>query len=390
MKNLKFEYKITLAYLIIGGLWIIFTDNLLHFYIPDHAVIKTLQTYKGWFYVIVTAVIFFLYLKKYLNKQRATEEIIQLNERKLNAIFNHHYQLTGLIDTDGRLLMANQTFLMFSDVKENDLYGKLFWDGPWWEGIDTQDAKEAFNLAVKGEFVRINTYHTNHKGEQRYFDFSFNPVKDKNGKVLYVVPEGRDVTELKIKEQELTESEEKYRSFFMNSSDAMFLLKDAKIIDCNPAAVKMLGCQNVAEVINLRPDEISPEFQPDGKKSSEKVIEFIQIAYNKGAHRFEWEHKRKNGELFPVEVSFTYIKYGDEEVMQAVWFDISDRKSNEVELEKHRKHLEELVKERTKQLEEKNKELEHYIGLFHGREFRIKELKNKIKEMEKRIQSGND
>jgi hypothetical protein len=51
---------------------------------------------------------------------------------------------------------------------------------------------------------------------------------------------------------------------------------------------------------------------------------------------------------------------------------------------KHRDHLEELVKKRTAELEEKNKKLEKFNDLFVDREFRIKELKDKVKKLEKK------
>ncbi|MCD4774107.1 MAG: PAS domain-containing protein [Bacteroidales bacterium] len=63
---------------------------------------------------------------------------------------------------------------------------------------------------------------------------------------------------------------------------------------------------------------------------------------------------------------------------------ITERKQAEKELTKHREHLEKLVKERTKELEEKNKELERFNNLFVNREFRIKELRDKVKELEKK------
>ncbi|MCD4793670.1 MAG: hypothetical protein K8R54_10575 [Bacteroidales bacterium] len=61
---------------------------------------------------------------------------------------------------------------------------------------------------------------------------------------------------------------------------------------------------------------------------------------------------------------------------------ISKRKKAEKELKKYHDYLEELVKERTKELEKKNKDLEEFNELFIGREFRIKELKDKVKELE--------
>ena len=65
--------------------------------------------------------------------------------------------------------------------------------------------------------------------------------------------------------------------------------------------------------------------------------------------------------------------------------DITDRKHAELELEKHRVHLEKLVKDRTHELEEKNKELEQFNNLFVGREFRIKELRDEVEKLERQL-----
>lgn len=88
--KLKFEYKITFAYLIIGGTWIIFSDELLDGIIPSKHTLTTLQTYKGWFYVAFTAMLLFFFLRKHLNKlrsaQRNAEESDQLKTAFLHNI----------------------------------------------------------------------------------------------------------------------------------------------------------------------------------------------------------------------------------------------------------------------------------------------------------------
>lgn len=65
--------------------------------------------------------------------------------------------------------------------------------------------------------------------------------------------------------------------------------------------------------------------------------------------------------------------------------EITKRKKVEEELKKHHEHLEDIVKERTKELELRNAELERYNKLFVDREFRIKELRDKVEELEKKL-----
>lgn len=84
MIKIWFEYKITFAYLLIGGIWIIFSDILIGSMIHDIKLLTEIQTYKGWFYVIVTSIIFFLYIKNHLSKLRDTED--ELEKHKNNLI----------------------------------------------------------------------------------------------------------------------------------------------------------------------------------------------------------------------------------------------------------------------------------------------------------------
>jgi signal transduction histidine kinase/CheY-like chemotaxis protein len=74
MVKVKFEYKILIAYLLVGGMWISFSDRLVQNIVSDPNYLTQVQTYKGWFYVLVTGVLFYLILKKHLIKIRKAEK----------------------------------------------------------------------------------------------------------------------------------------------------------------------------------------------------------------------------------------------------------------------------------------------------------------------------
>jgi len=81
MPKLKFEYKVTVAYIFIGGIWILFSDKILYFFIQDSYLLTKLQSYKGWFFVITSSILLFLFLKNHLIKLRNTEQkLLQKNQ----------------------------------------------------------------------------------------------------------------------------------------------------------------------------------------------------------------------------------------------------------------------------------------------------------------------
>jgi|GEM_PF-6319591 len=86
MKNLKFEHNITLAYLTIGCLWILFSDQILNTMIKDLDLNNEIQTYKGWFYVLITSILFYLFLRKHLRKLRKTEQELGRHKKNLQQL----------------------------------------------------------------------------------------------------------------------------------------------------------------------------------------------------------------------------------------------------------------------------------------------------------------
>ncbi len=89
MQKIKFEYRITAGYLIIGGLWIIFSDKILNYFISDALVLTRIQTFKGWFYVLITAILFYSLLKRHLAKIREAEHKAKESDRLKTAFLQN-------------------------------------------------------------------------------------------------------------------------------------------------------------------------------------------------------------------------------------------------------------------------------------------------------------
>lgn len=136
---------------------------------------------------------------------------------------------------------------------------------------------------------------------------------------------------------------ERYQQLFERSADAILIIEGDSFVDCNEATVRMLGYRGRAELLQTHPSQLSPEFQPDGRRSFEKANEIMAEAFEQGSRRFEWTHRRANGELFPVEVLLTAVSEGERQLLHVVWRDITERKRLENEL-RHAQKMEAIGK----------------------------------------------
>ncbi len=161
-------------------------------------------------------------------------------------------------------------------------------------------------------------------GERRLVEF--HGVNTAQGEMWLV----RDITDT-------VGAEERFRVLFEHSSDAHLLFDERGIIDCNQAAIALLRCPDKRQLLSVHPAKLSPEFQPDGRRSDEKCIEMDRLARERGYHRFEWQHRRMDGSDFPVEVTLTPVQLHGHGVLLVVWHDLTERKQAE-ESERQREH----------------------------------------------------
>lgn len=189
------------------------------------------------------------------------------------------------------------------------------------------------------------------EGEERWVRLSGMPVRDGRGKVIGYRGTGLDITGQHDAQRRLLQSEEKYRGLFESTADAMMVLTEEEFIDCNAATVEMFGCASATEFLGRHPSEYSPPKQKDGADSHEAAQGRIRQAVERGAHRFEWLHHRKDGTPFEAEVVLNATEWEGRRVLYAVVRDITERKRTEQEL-----------REKTLLLEAKKTEIEAQWG----------------------------
>jgi diguanylate cyclase (GGDEF)-like protein/PAS domain S-box-containing protein len=136
-----------------------------------------------------------------------------------------------------------------------------------------------------------------------------------------------DLTERNLSKVTLQDSENKYRVLFEDAAEANWLMEGNRLEDCNLAALEMFGFATKAEFKHS--SDVSPSEQPDGTPSRAAAEQRITAAHLNGKDRFEWSCQRKNGEIFPTEVSLAALSVGGRPMLMVTVRDITERKRAE-------------------------------------------------------------
>ncbi len=171
---------------------------------------------------------------------------------------------------------------------------------------------------------------------------SASPIRNDQCDITGVVLVFRDVSQEYLLKSSVEENEEKYHTLFKSANDAIMIMDNQHFIDCNDRALALFGCTR-KEFIGKRPDEFSPEFQPDGCTSEEKATTKIREAILGQAQLFEWKHSRLDGTLFDVEVSLSHLSYGGKDRLLTIVRDITERKRYEAKQNQMEEQLKSLL-----------------------------------------------
>ena len=261
-----------------------------------------------------------------ITAHKSTENALRESEQKFRAIFDGTFQLVGLLDPAGILLEINHTALTAIDTTSEQVIGQPFWETPWWSySPDVRhQIHQAVQQAAAGEFVRLEAKYYLFDGSLRTVDFSLSPIFDESGQIIWLIPEGHDITDRKAAEAQIRE-----QAMLLDiSTDAIFVRDlDNRIRFWNKSAERIYGWTE-AEAIGqdatllLSPDSASPAFetvmqQGEWQGELQRVTKQGQIAIAQSRWTLVRDEENQPKEILVVDTDITEKKQLEAQFLRA-------------------------------------------------------------------------
>ncbi len=131
----------------------------------------------------------------------------------------------------------------------------------------------------------------------------------------------------------------KYQSAEDNSSNAVLIIVDGVIVECNAQAVEYFSSKVKENLMDSPIMKYVPEFQEDGEKSHVKAREMIKMAMKYGAYKFMWKWIQLSGEEVYSELTLHKMKIDGKNALHLIIRDVSEKREAEMELQREKNRL---------------------------------------------------
>jgi PAS domain S-box-containing protein len=258
------------------------------------------------------------------DRARSVRPSVPLDVRSFEHIASNAPVMIWACDAQGGFTFFNTQWEVFTGIARENLLAN-----PWMLDVHTDDHHTSRQRFLSAFQERVS-YQTEYRlrrcdGRYRWLLDAGVPTFDERGSFMGYVGNCVDITDRKIMEDALTQSERKFKLLFELSADAQLLIDGERVVDCNSAAVTLFQRADRWAIIGRGISDLLVNTAHVGAP----LRELLKIAIDHSSHRFEHVALRTSGSELPVEVLLTGIPMSGRVFVHAVLRDLSRRRELE-------------------------------------------------------------
>ncbi len=299
------------------------------------------HTFEGYEYPYndVDGTLMVLSMNIEITDRKQYEEKMRAAHQRLMDIIEFLPDATLVIDHDKKVIAWNRAIEEMTGVQKKDMIGKRDYAAAFYGkarpllidlvDVDDQNVFEKNNyknVGRNGDTLFAENYTPSvFGGKGAVLWGTASPLYDSRRNRIGAIESIRDISERRIHEEALRESEEQYRTILHNAMEGFWLVDiNGKFLDVNEAYCHMTGYSR-EELASMSVWEI------DAAHTKMEVIKRIQVMINKGGDRFETRHRCRDGSIIELDASVKYLPRGGGRLF-CFFRDITERKRAERDL----------------------------------------------------------
>ncbi|MBS7633421.1 PAS domain S-box protein, partial [Candidatus Bathyarchaeota archaeon] len=287
-----------------------------------------------------------------ITEQKALEQRLKESEERFRGIAERSFDAIATVDLEGRINYASPSVVKVLGYPAEDVMGKSFLQ--YFSPVSLSNASHLFIELLQGKSIEgIQLELPRRDGSTAIVEINASPIA-MNGNITGIQAVFRDITNRKMMEDALKESEKRYRTLFNSASDGLIYLDaEGKIVDVNEKAVELFGGSR-EELIGRKITELELLSSEDLQKMTET---FSMLTGGQEKQVSLWLKNKKGVERY-LEVSSAILgEKGKVTGIFAIARDSTERYQMQKKLEEYSQRLEYLVEQRTRQLKEAQDQL---------------------------------